>query len=180
MLASNNEHWLSDPLVRKILKHFIIPKSLSHIKSELQTENFDITPFIQKDLIQCINKHSTQEKLFVITRKGRRFLKKSKPLEKQNNCKKIFSWLKSSPKQRLAVLRAVNGGKRMSENIRKRAQRYNKHLTRESTFTILNELLTKKLVFSTMENRRRYYWISPMGEYLLNKFDSSLDETINA
>jgi predicted transcriptional regulator len=61
----------------------------------------------------------------------------------------------------------MNCGKRLSENARDRAEKFNPHLTRLSTKTILKEFEEKDLVKSQIENRHRVYWITKNGnDYL--------------
>ncbi|MCF7910501.1 hypothetical protein K9L16_02405 [Candidatus Pacearchaeota archaeon] len=76
----------------------------------------------------------------------------------------------ASPKQRLVVLKtiAMDPIKRTSENIRKRADRFNPCLSRISIKGVLQDLAEKGLVQTDLgDDKKRYYWISEKGKKLV-------------
>ena len=75
----------------------------------------------------------------------------------------MIGWIIASPRQRVVILKVLDGIQRTSENLRERASQYNPHLSRISTKEILKDLIKKGLVKSKMVEKKRYYWISEKG-----------------
>lgn len=85
---------------------------------------------------------------------------------------KLIGWIIASPKQRLAILKIIDSAKRKSEELRKRASKYNPCLSRISTKEILKELIKKGLVETELNKGKRFYWINKKGKLLLKQINS--------
>jgi predicted transcriptional regulator len=110
-------------------------------------------------------------RFFVATGKARRLLgwpACKKGIHKDWN---LIGWIKASPRQRLAVLKAMDSTKQVSEDIRERASRSNQHLTRISVKGVLKQLIEKGLVDTELTEGKRFYWITEKGRLTVNSLD---------
>ena len=110
--------FIQKPQTNKILKSFITAKRVSSVEAELNIKRINIKKFVSLDLLRCI---CQKGKGYILTNKARKLLKMSAQIK----CKELESliwFVKSSPKQRLVILKVMNAGRRLSENIRFRAK----------------------------------------------------------
>ncbi|MFC1692152.1 hypothetical protein ACFL1R_01450 [Candidatus Latescibacterota bacterium] len=119
-------------------------------------------------------------RLYILTNKARRLLGIESFNKNTRVDWKIVGWIMASPKQRLSVLKSMDSKKRTSEDIRLRASKYNPHLTRISTKQILNELISRGLIETEMNGRKRYYWLGNSGFILANEISIIKECQINS
>ena len=168
--------WISQPRIRRILHALSIPRTPRQVERILGLRKLKMKPFLKKDLLECLNPEARKSRYYILTDKGRGLL--NLPVGRKEGEKdwELIGWVMASPRQRLVVLQtmAVDLVKRNSEEIRKRASKLNPHLTRMSTKTILNELVSKGLVETEMNGVYRNYWLSEKGRLLVR--DSPLEQ----
>lgn len=171
MIKRGVAKWIHQPKNNQILVSFSVPKTPKQVEKEVCVRKLKIKPFVGKRLIRCLNPEAKKGRFYILTNKARKLLKLS-------NCKKVpnkdwdlIGWIMASPKQRAVVSIVVDSVKRTSEEIRKRASQLNPHLSRLSAKGILKELISKGLIETEMNERKRYYWISEKGKLILDKVD---------
>ena len=155
--------WLQQPKVKRILLSFSIPKTPKQVEKEIGIKKLKLKPFLEKKLIESLNPEASKGRLYVLTGKAKRLLKLSYLRKDRQKDWDIIGWIIASPRQRLVVIKTFDFVKRTSENIRIRVSRYNSHLTRISTKQILKGLISKRLIETEMNGRKRYYWLSEKG-----------------
>ncbi len=132
-------------------------------------------PFVEKKLIEILNPEARKGHLYRITDTAKSQLNVSVFNKKGGRNFKLIGWIVSSPRQRVVILKVLDGLKRTSENIRERASRYNPHLSRISTKGILKEIIKRNLVQSKMIDVKRYYWISEKGRVVREKLEFNIE-----
>ena len=168
----NNNHILKSIKHRQILLAFATAKTPRKVETELKIKKLKIKPYIDKGLLKILNPKARKGRLYLLTNKAKKTLRLSTDKRIKNIDWDLIGQVLASPKQKLVVLRALDSGKRTSEEIRGRAVKFNPHLSRISTKKILNDLLTEVLVLSEMKDRKRYYWISEKGKKMLEDLES--------
>jgi predicted transcriptional regulator len=156
---------------REILSSFSTPKTPRQVEKELGINKLKLKPLLKCHYLKLLNPDARKGRLYILTNKVRKLM--GLPGFYRNTIDDWYriGWIKASPRQRLVVLKAMDRIKRTSEEIRKRVDRYNSHLTRISTKQILKELIEKGLVVSEPNGRKRYYWINEKGFTLKNRVD---------
>ena len=155
--------WMDQPKIQQILLSFSTPKTPRQVEKALGIKKLKMKPFLEKKLIEILNPEARKGRLYRITDTAKSQLKVSVFDKKGGRNFKLIGWIVSSPRQRVVILKVMDGLKRTSENIRERASKYNPHLSRISTKGILKELIKRDLVQSKMTEGKRYYWISGKG-----------------
>jgi predicted transcriptional regulator len=153
---------------KKILSFFSIPKTPRQVEKELGIQKLKLKLFIKERLLKPLNPNARKGRLHVLTNKGRKILGLPRSYRKKDNNWDLIGWIMASPRQRLVALKVLDSIKRTSEEIRKRADRFNSHFTRISTKQILKELIEKGLVASEKIGRKKYYWIDAKGLSIIN------------
>lgn len=157
----------------RILLSFSTPKTPTQVQKELGVNRFNLSSFLKKRLLRCLNPEMCKGRLYVLTNKGRKMfcISNYKSYEKQNW--DLIGWvMAASPRQRYVVLKTMFTYSRehTSEEIRRRSSKLNPCLSRISTKTILKELGKKGLIETEMrKDRRRYYWISTDGKSIMDE-----------
>jgi DNA-binding PadR family transcriptional regulator len=141
------------------------------VEKELGINRLKMKQYIDKGLVEPVNPLAKKGRLYILTQNARDNLnlpafEKSYAVEL-----KTLGWITASPKQRLVVLNATDSEKRTSENIRKRAARFNPCLSRISTKEILKKLVGENLIITEMINRKRYYKISEKGKKIISQMN---------
>lgn len=172
MEKTQNQGWQCSPRAASILVSLSAPKTPLQVVKELRIRRFKLKPFLEKGLVVCLNPRAKKGRLYITTRTAKAHSGPDVLRLVRTRDWDLIGWILASPNQRLPVLSAMDGMKRVSENIRQRASRWNNRLSRTSTKGILKELLSKNLVESQLIGKKRYYWKSDEGKLL----DSSLQE----
>lgn len=161
--------WIQQPNISRILHAFSVPRTPREVERKLGITKLKMKPFLSKGVLKSLNPEGRKGRFYVLTDKGGGLLKLPDSENDDRNDWELIGWIKASPRQRLVVLQtmALDSAKRTSEEIRLRASRLNSCLTRISTKTILNELISKGLVDTEMEGKYRYYWLSGKGRVLM-------------
>lgn len=159
--------WIRRPKIERVLFFCSIPKVPRQIEKELGLKKIKLKPFLEKQLLKCLNPEARKGRFYVLSNKARKLAGLSPSKRDRDRNWNLIGWIMSSPRQRLVVLQTIDSIKRTSEEIRERAHKLNPHLSRISTKAILKELLNKNLVKTEMSNRKRYYWISKKGASLI-------------
>ncbi|MBW1666983.1 MAG: hypothetical protein JRJ66_02800 [Deltaproteobacteria bacterium] len=154
--------------IARILSSFSTPKTPQQVVRELEIKRFKLKPFLEKGLVVCLNPSATKGRLYLTTENAELYHYPSKSDSDYEMDWELIGWIIASPYQRLPVLRATDGVKRVSEDIRRRASRWNCHLSRTSTKEILKELIYKQLIETEMMRNRRYYWINDKGKVVVD------------
>tara|TARA_B100000315_G_scaffold103880_1_gene95153 strand:- start:3280 stop:3801 length:522 start_codon:yes stop_codon:yes gene_type:complete len=155
--------WINDQTIKKILICFSSPKTPRQIEIELGIKKLKLKPFLEKNLLECLNPEARKGRFYILTTKAKNLINLSGSINEKNKDWNLIGWIMSSPRQRHVVLRSVDLKKRTSEQVRQRAFQLNPHLTRISTKAILKELIGKFLIETEIIERKRYYWISEKG-----------------
>ena len=160
------------PKTERVLREFQQPCCPRSVERKLDLKKLRTTELSQRGLLRCLNPQAKKGRLFILTQKGRECLDKGKPLSLDPSLRvdqHTLGWVMASPKQRLALLRTlgIDSVKRTSENLRKRAARFNPKLTRISTKDILKGLVAENLVETEKNKNRRFYWLSKKGVAVL-------------
>ena len=155
--------WVNEQTINKILICFSAPKTPRQIEIELGIKKLKLKPFVEKNLLQSLNPKARKGRFYILTNKAKKFINLSGSINGRNYDWNLIGFIKSSPKQRLVILKTIDSKKRTSEEIRERAFQLNPHLTRISTKAILKELIGKFLIETEIIERKRYYWISEKG-----------------
>lgn len=163
MKRKNLSKWIEQSNINHILLSFSSPKTPRQIEIELGIKKLKLKPFLEKNLLQCLNPEAKKGRFYILTTKAKKIINFSGSKNKRNYDWNIIGWIISSPKQRLVVLKTIDSKKRTSEEIREKAHQLNPHLTRISTKAILTELINKGLIETEINERKRYYWISEKG-----------------
>lgn len=156
--------WVHQPTINQILLCFSAPKTPREVEKELGIKKLKLKPYLDRNLLKSLNPGARKGRFYILTGKARRLLKLSGSKKGINKDWHMIGWINASPRQRLVVLKAMDSEKRTSEEIRERALKFNPHLTRISTKSILKELISRGLVETEILNRRRYYWLSERGK----------------
>lgn len=161
--------WIQQPKVKETLIFFSVPRTPREAEKELGIKKLKMKPFLKKGLLECLNPVARKRRYYVLTDIGRRLLNLPVSRKERGKDWSILGWVMASPRQRLVVLQtmAIDQAKRTSEEIRRRASSLNPNLTRMSTKTILNELISKGLVQTEMKGVYRNYWLSESGRLLV-------------
>ena len=171
MSESDVIFWLQQPKVKEILISFSIPRTPGQVEKKLGMKKLKLKPFLEKQLIKTLNQDARKGRLYILTSKAKKFLQLSNSIKSRDINWDIIGWIMASPRQRHVVFKVMDSVKRVSENIRERASRYNSHLARISTKQILKELIINGLIETEMIGRKRYYWISEKGKKVVNDID---------
>ena len=169
------EHWIEKPKTCQILLSFSTIKTPWQIEKELGIKKLKVKSFLERNLIFCLNPDAKKGRLYTLTKEARTLLK----LTDYNSASSdvdwdLIGWVLASPRQRLVCIKTISMDslKRTSEQIRKRASRYNPCFSRISTKEILKELISKDLVKTEIgQDRRRYYWVSEKGSMVVGKLE---------
>lgn len=161
--------WVNQPRINKILLAFSTPKTPKQVENELCLNKLKVKPFLEKQLIRPLNPEARKGRYYSLTQRARKALKMPEQHIENQIDWDLTGWILASPKQKLIVLKSMDSVKRTSEDIRKRAYRYNPNLTRISTKTILNDLRCKGLIKTKIDNRNRYYWLNSKGQLVYNQ-----------
>jgi len=159
--------WSDQSSIRRVLLAFYSPRTPQMVENITGIKKIKIKPFLEKSLLKSLNPKASKGRLYTVTNKSRRLLKLPTSTIQSNINWAIKGWVIASPRQRAVVLKIIDSAKRTSEEIRQRAIKYNPHLTRISTKSILNELVSKNLVDTELNDRRRYYWINDNGRSIV-------------
>lgn len=162
------DEWIHKPKINQILLLFSVPKTPKQVEKELRIKKLKLKPFLEKHLLESLNPEARKGKFYILTNKAKKLLKLSGSKKERNKDWDLIGWIMASPKQRLVVLIVVDLVKRTSEEIREKTSRLNPHLTRISTKGVLKELISKGLIETEIEERKRYYWISEKGRIVVN------------
>ena len=169
MKKRGEAEWIQQLKIRETLIFFSVPRTPREAEKELSIEKLKMKPFLQKGLLECLNPEATKSRYYALTDKGRGLL--NLPVSRKDGEKdwELIGWVMASRRQRLVILQtmALDLIKRNSEEIRKRVSKLNPRLTRMSTKTILNELISKGLVETEMKGVYRNYWLSESGRLLV-------------
>lgn len=165
-MKTNNKQTATQ-IVSQILVAFIVPRTPTQVGRRLGIKKLKMKPFVDYGFVRILNPESKKGRLYTITEKGRRLI--GLPVSRKVSVKKwkLAGYVMASPKQRLVVLRVMDSTKRTSEDIRSRASKRNPCMTRISTKGILKELIQKGLAVSEMFKRKRCYWITEKGKFVL-------------
>jgi predicted transcriptional regulator len=155
--------WTAQPKIKQILLLFSTPRTPSQVEKALGIKKLKMKPFLENNLVEILNPAARKGRLYRITNTARRQLDVSGFDKQGGRNYELMGWIISSPKQRMVILKVLDGIQRTSENIRERASKHNPHLSRISTKGILKELIKKGLVKSKMIEKKRYYWITEKG-----------------
>jgi len=151
-----------------ILHSFSHPKTPRQVERELGISNLKIKPFLDNRLLELLNAGARKGKLYTVTSRARALLGMPDLHSERDMDWGLTGWILASPKQRLAVLKAMDSVRRTSEIIRKRAAKHNPQLTRISVKTVLGELVRSGLIGTEKDNGKRYYWLREEGKLVLD------------
>ena len=154
----------------QILMAFSMPKTPGWVEQELGIKKLKVGAFLEKGLIQCLNPMARKGRLYVLTSKAKKLLRLQASSRAGNKNWFLIGYVMSSPRQKTVVLKTVHSVKvkMTSEEIRERASRLNPHLSRISTKGILKELVSRGLIETEMNERKRYYWITEKGRLIVD------------
>jgi hypothetical protein len=154
--------WISQLKNKDILLAFSAPNIPARVEKELCIKKLKLRPFLDKKLLEPLNPKAKKGRFYILSDRARKLLKvpKCRNMDKNWN---LIGWLISSPRQRLAILRVMDEGKRNSEIIRARATQFNVRMTRVSAKGILKELIARGLVETEINERKRLYWLNELG-----------------
>jgi len=147
-----------------ILRCFTVPKTPRQVEKELNISKIKPKFLVENGLLKLLNPATRKGRLYILTDLARAKLG-LKSMKIPDLDWEILGWIIGSPSQRMAVLKTISLDtiSRSSEEIRKRAARFNSLLTRISTKEILKELISKNLVETKLKDRRRSYKIIEKG-----------------
>jgi len=156
-------NWIEKRLNKQVLLAFSIPKTPRHVERKLLISKLNLKPFLEKGLLNSLNPEAKKGRFYIVTSKARRLLKL--PCSKNDDDRDwgLIGWVISSPRQRLAVLRAVDLQKLTSEEIRARTTQLNANISRTSIKGILKELLERNLIDTEVLESIRFYWLNQQG-----------------
>lgn len=154
--------------VRELLSSFSVPKTPRQVEKELGIKKLKLKPLLKKHYLKVLNPTARKGRLYIVTKKSIKAFNLSCSRNKTSNWD-IIGWIMASPHQRLVVLKSMDQVKRTSEEIRKRADKYNPHLTRISTKGILKELLERKIIETEIHGRKRYYWLRDIENNIIDQ-----------
>ena len=174
MIPKGLTKWVTQPKIQQILLLFSSPKTPRQVEKALGMKKLKMKPFVEKNLIEILNPEARKGRLYRITDTAKSQFNVSVFDKKGRRNYKLIGWIIASPRQRVVILKVLDGVKRTSENIRERASRYNPHLSRISTKGILKELIKRGLVQSKMNEGKRYYWISEKGRVVREKLELNI------
>ena len=184
--------YLSQPKIKNILHSFSIPKTPGDVEKELNIRRFNLKPFIERNIIKCLNPESYRGRLYVLTKKARKLLLLPYSNIDLNKDWDLICRVKRSPKLMKIVLTTISKKqiKRTSDELREENDL--NHMHRITIKNTLNSLIKKGLVETELtpdlrrifrgrkiytKKLRRYYWISEKGEKVLQDL-KSLESTI--
>ncbi len=192
-MAKTNDliEWISRKKNVKILEAFQFPTTPRQAEKLLGIKKITLRPFLKNRLLRLLNTGAVKGRFYVTTSKARRLL--NLPLFKSRIrsdwC--IVGWILASPRQRTIILKVLNSVKRTSDEIMRKALKFNNSVTRISTKTILSELIGKGLVETELKPKlrriirgcpiygkklRRFYWLSGKGKVAQKDVESVLKE----
>ncbi len=162
MPPSKPNEGINNPRIKQILLIFSTPKTPKQAAHQLSIRKIKLTSLIKNHLLKCLNPDSRKGRFYVLTDKAREILPQcpETDINKDWDC---IGWILSSPRQRLAIMRCVDGRKLTSEEIRMRATQFNSSISQSSAKNILRELVEKRLIDSEILERIRLYWLSSYG-----------------
>lgn len=162
MSKKDADYDLNNLKIKQILLIFLIPKTPSQAERELCIKKFNPKPFLENNLLKCLNPEARKGRFYTLSDKARKPLNinYADGINKDWDC---IGWIISSPRQRLAVMRSVNDMKLTSEEIRARATQFNCHMDRTSIKRILKQLMEKHLVDSEILERIKFYRANSYG-----------------
>ena len=163
MQKANIRDWIEQPEIKRILLSFLCPKTPRQVEKELGLRKLKLKPFIENRLLVSLNPEARKGRFYILSDGARKLLKIEDLIEAHCTNWELTGWVMASPKQRLVILQVLDAAKRTSEELRQRARRKNSCLSRISTKSILHELVGQSLVSTALMNRKRYYWITPLG-----------------
>ena len=161
--------WMNRPVNKSILSSFATPKTPTQVKNELGVKKFSLKPFLNRELLECLNPESYKGRLYVLTNNARKLFKIPHYGRRNKKDYGLIGFITASPRQRYVVLKSLsmNPGQRTSEEIRLKSSNQNPCLSRISTKSVLEELINKGLVETEKgRDRKRYYWINEDGKSL--------------
>lgn len=158
--------WIHQPAINQILLCFFVPKTPREVEKKLGIKKLKLKLFLEKNLLKSLNPGARKGRFYTLTNKARGLLKVSVPKKGISKDWNIIGWIRASPRQRLVVLKTMDSEKRTSEEIREKTTKFSPHLTRISTKGILKELVSKGLVETELNEKKRYYWISDRGKLI--------------
>lgn len=167
MQKANLRDWIEKPEIKRILLSFLCPKSPRQVEKELGLRKLKLKTFIENRLLVSLNPEARKGRFYVLSDRTRKLLKIEDLIEAHCTNWELTGWVMASPKQRLVILQVLDAAKRTSEELRIRAQRLNPCLSRISTKSILHELVGCSILATVLANRKRYYWITPLGAEVL-------------
>jgi hypothetical protein len=171
MRKKDIKEWIERSTVKQILLAFYGPRTPGIVQQITGIKKLKLKPYIERNLIKCLNSGARKGRLYTITNKSRKLLTLPTSKNQRDINWAIKGWIIASPRQRLVVLKNIDSVKRTSEEIRERASKLNTHLTRISTKGILKEHVNKNLVATKIKNRKRYYWINDNGRLIVKDID---------
>lgn len=77
-MKKEDTNWIKKPLVNKILLAFCTPKTPSQAEKETGIKKLKLKPYLEKQLIKCLNPEAKKGRLHIITNKAKDQLEKSK------------------------------------------------------------------------------------------------------
>lgn len=172
--------WIKQPNIRRILHAFSIPRTPRQVERKLGIAKLKMRPFLSKGVLKSLNPEGRKGRFYILTEKTRKLLKLPYSENEDRKDWELIGWIRASPRQRFVVLQTmgIDSARRTSEEIRKRASRLNPHLSRMSTKTILNELISKGLVETEMNGVYRNYWLREKGRSLVKEGINFLGQNI--
>ena len=168
--------WIHRPKIYESLISFLVPNTPTQVEKKLGIKKLKLKPFLNKNLVKCLNPDARKGRFYVLTNKARRLIQLPHKKFSHKINWVLVGWIMASPKQRYVILKtmAVDFLKRTSEEIRTRASRLNPNLTRISTKGILKELACKRLVESEIHHRNRLYWINNKGTSIIKDIKNTV------
>lgn len=164
MRKKGDAEWANHSQNKRILVAFSSPNTPARAEKELQIHKLKLGPFLDRKLLESLNPGARKGRLYRITGEAEKLLNLSSSRYDADKNWNLTGWVLSSPKQRIALLKVLDGNKRTSEEIRQKAFQINSCLSRTSTKDMLKELINKRLIDSETIDRKRYYWITPHGQ----------------
>lgn len=159
---------INNPEVRQVLLVFSSPQTHRQAKLKLSVKNLKLRPFLETDLLKCLNPDLKKGRFYTLTQRARDILKIECNTVDFDKDWEMIGWVIASPQQRLVALRSVDEKKLCSEEVRIRATMLNCHISRISMKNTLKELMQKQLVDTEILQRERFYWISTYGQKIKN------------
>lgn len=162
------DQMVSGHRIHHILESFSTPQTPAQIEKKLSIKKLKTVPFLEAGLLKCLTPDTKKGRIYVLSENARKFFKLPDIQEKIRTGWGLVGWVAASPRQRWVLLKtiAVDSRRWFSEDLRKRAAKYNPRMTRVSTKEVLNELVSKGLVETKLDDGKRFYWVSELGRSL--------------